>query len=116
MLCLPDKTLLNIASRIDGPWRNSALQSLSLTCRRLRPIGQETLVKKCVVRGDCLLKLLQNLVKHPEIACKVSHLEIGPTTKPVRAGVLVPKNYKTSLYPKSCALIDTMFPSTDNSD
>ncbi|KAF2242031.1 hypothetical protein BU26DRAFT_571273 [Trematosphaeria pertusa] len=96
LLTLPDELLLNIALNIDGKncaeeveanikdWRiltlrrnlSQNLRNLSLTCRRLRSIGQEGLVRNIAVTHTRLWRLVRFLLQYPELAKIVSHIQL----------------------------------------
>jgi hypothetical protein len=77
ILKLPGELLLDIANEVDV----IALKGLSLTCRRTRPIAQESLVRKATLSPINVWKLVETLRSRPGLAMALTHLRLGPITQ-----------------------------------
>ncbi|KAH7113268.1 hypothetical protein B0J11DRAFT_619398 [Dendryphion nanum] len=78
LLELSDELLLAILINIEGSRRNEALRHVALTCRRLRYIASEALIRIAVVSPRSLQRYIALLFQYPEHANKITHLQIGP--------------------------------------
>ncbi|KAI4932287.1 uncharacterized protein J4E92_004187 [Alternaria infectoria] len=79
ILRLPDELLVSITGGVEIV----DLHALSLTCRRMRPIAQEGLIKRATVEPANLWKLNAMLRIHPDLVASFTHLRLGPMTMDV---------------------------------
>jgi len=79
ILRLPDELLVSITGGVE----TVDLHALSLTCRRMRPIAQEGLIKRATVEPANLWKLNAMLRIHPDLVTSFTHLRLGPMTMDV---------------------------------
>lgn len=73
LLDLPDELLLEIGMSIDA----FGLRRLSLTCRRLRHVGQEALIRTAVLPPRNIWNLTDTLRTRPDLANAYTHLQLG---------------------------------------
>ncbi|KAJ4290867.1 hypothetical protein N0V90_010063 [Kalmusia sp. IMI 367209] len=95
---LPDELLLQIARHIDGrncrnevirnikDWRSGTLKrnrsrdlrNLTLTCKKLAPIGREALIASITISRMRVRRLLLFLLQYPELVNKVTRIHLIP--------------------------------------
>jgi hypothetical protein len=111
ILKLPDELLLDIANNVDVV----GLHGLALTCRRIRPIAQEALVRNGTLTPIKIWMLIDTLQTHPELAMALSHLRLGPITKEQAISMMeTSEAHKTQAYHSSCCdIISRLYPHTD---
>lgn len=73
LLNLPNELLLEIAQRVE----QCGILALALTCREMRPIAQEVLMRTAVVSSMNIWKLADTLESRPELAKALTHLRLG---------------------------------------
>ncbi|KAL5381100.1 hypothetical protein DPSP01_007356 [Paraphaeosphaeria sporulosa] len=78
LLTLPDELLLSIAQRVH---RNVDLCQLSLSCRKLNTVSQETLVKEVLLPSNRMLQLIRTLCNRPDLCEKISSVDLDDYTK-----------------------------------
>ena len=106
LLQLPDELLLNVAFNINRVDRNQDLRHLALTCRRLRGVAQEALIRAAFVTPYGLRTYLQTLCLQPEKASFVSSIHLHASSEhtwPKGDGPLFDNgSWMTSPFFKSC--------------
>ncbi|KAF9736672.1 hypothetical protein PMIN01_04451 [Paraphaeosphaeria minitans] len=78
LLTLPDELLLSIARRVP---KNADLCHLSLSCRKLKTVSQETLVKKVLLPSNRMLQLVRTLCNRPDLCEKISSVDLDDYAK-----------------------------------
>jgi hypothetical protein len=76
LITLPKELLATIALQVDLS-HNRDLCNLALTCKPLRQIAQEALLKPAKVKQNGIRGFLEMLVNRPDLAIRVHHVDLG---------------------------------------
>jgi hypothetical protein len=113
ILKLPDELLLDIANNVDV----ISLHGFALTCRRMRPIAQEALVRNATLSPINIWKLVETLQAHPGLAIALTHLRLGPMTQEHAINMIeTSEAHETQAdHSTCCDIIPGLYPHTDKS-
>ncbi|KAF2007493.1 hypothetical protein P154DRAFT_614834 [Amniculicola lignicola CBS 123094] len=71
---LPPELRLSVAAKLQS---NSDLCRLSLANKQFQDVAQDTLLKNLKLRGTTIRKVVKTLLDRPDLACKISHIDLG---------------------------------------